>query len=66
LVPTNWFWQFFQLVGSYQGDQNHQDAFRAFAKRVELVAQSSLESFKIKIIQEKENIAITGTEPEKG
>jgi hypothetical protein len=37
---------------------------QSFAKRVELVAQSSLESFKIKIIQEKENIAITGTGPE--
>ncbi|WP_404790229.1 DUF4231 domain-containing protein [Altericista sp. CCNU0014] len=49
-------WQFFQLVGNYKEYLSHKEAFSSFATRIETIAQSSVDSFLSKIIQEKENI----------
>jgi hypothetical protein len=49
-------WQFFQLVGNYKEYSSHKEAFSSFATRIETIAQSSVDSFLNKIIQEKENV----------
>jgi hypothetical protein len=49
-------WQFFQLVGNYKKYLSHKEAFSSFATRIEAIAQSSVDSFLSKIIQEKENV----------
>jgi hypothetical protein len=49
-------WQFLQRVGHYEKYLNHKEAFPYFATRIETIAQSSVDSFLSKIIQEKENV----------
>jgi hypothetical protein len=49
-------WQFFQKIGRYEKCLDYKEAFPTFAQRIEMIAQSSVESFLSNIIQEKENV----------
>lgn len=48
-------WQFFLKIGRYEKCLSHKAAFADFAKRIEAIEQSSVDSFLSKIIQDKED-----------
>ena len=47
-------WQFFQLTGPYRRRSSHQDAYSAFAGRVERIIQPSVEVYITDVVAEKE------------
>jgi hypothetical protein len=46
-------WQFFQLSGPYQSHPGHQQAYPAFAARVEEILQRDVEVFITQVLREK-------------
>jgi hypothetical protein len=47
-------WLFFQLSGPYRRFLKHDEAYRTFANRVEVIIQSDVETYITMIVQEKE------------
>jgi hypothetical protein len=50
-------WQFFQLAGSYQKHENHDEAYSVFAARVEEILHQDIEMFMTQVAQEKKEQA---------